>query len=159
MDAEAGIHIRLADAGDDDFILGLVDRFVDIELPAWRRRGETAAGSRKDVQRHVREQPAGSHLFVAEDDDGERVAFLHLQNMTDFFTGAANCHISDLVVAPGHDGKGIGKALLAYTERWARDHHCRHVTLADFPGTQRARDLYARNGFGEEHIRMVTPVR
>ena len=32
--------VRLADAGDDDFILSLVERFVAFELPAWRRRGE-----------------------------------------------------------------------------------------------------------------------
>lgn len=159
MDNQAGIHIRLADSGDDDFILGLVERFVGFELPPWRRRGETAAGIRQDLARHLRDQPAGSFLFVAEDDDGQRVGFLHLQTTTDFFTGASNCHISDLAVATGHDGKGVGGALIAYAERWAREHHCRHVTLAVFPGNARARALYAKHGFGEEMIRMAKPVK
>ncbi len=159
MEAEAGIHVRLADAGDDDFILGLVDRFVEFELPSWRRRGETAAGIRRDIQRHLSEQPAGSHLFVAEDDEGERVGFLHLQMVSDFFTGAPNCHISDLAVARGHDGKGVGSALIAYAERWAREHHCRFLTLAAFPGNTRGRELYTRHGFGEELIRMTKPLR
>lgn len=159
MDAQSGIHIRLADAGDDDFILGLVDRFVDFELPRWRRRGETAEGIRRDIARHLREQPAGSHLFVAEDDDGERVGFLHLMLMTDFFTGAQNCHISDLVTAPRHEGKGVGSALLAYSERFAREHHCRHVTLAVFEGNTRARSLYESKGYGVELLRMVKPVK
>ena len=159
MEAESGIHIRLADAGDDDFILGLVDRFVSFELPRWRRKGETAEGIRRDIARHLREQPAGSHLFVAEDDDGERVGFLHLQTVTDFFTGAQNCHISDLAVTPGHDGKGVGRALLAYSERWAREHHCRFVTLSVFEGNTRARELYAAQGYGVELLRMVKPVK
>jgi len=114
VDNQAGIHIRLADSGDDDFILGLVERFVGFELPPWRRRGETAAGIRQDLARHLRDQPAGSFLFVAEDDDGQRVGFLHLQTTTDFFTGASNCHISDLAVATGHDGKGVGSTLARF---------------------------------------------
>ncbi|UXI69404.1 GNAT family N-acetyltransferase [Tahibacter amnicola] len=159
MDTESGIHIRLADAGDDDFILSLVDRFVDFDLPRWRRRGETAEGIRRDIARHLREQPGGSHLFVAEDDDGDRVGFLHLQITTDFFTGGSNCHISDLVTAPSHDGKGVGSALIAYAERFARDHHCRFVTLAVFEGNKRARELYERRGFGTEILRMAKPVK
>lgn len=159
MDAEAGFHIRLVDAGDDDYVLSLVDRFVDFDLPRWRRKGETAAGIRRDLTRHLREQPAGSYLFVAEDDDGERVGFLHLQVVVDFFLGGNNCHISDLAVTPGHEGKGVGSALIAYAERWAREHHCRHVTLAVFPGNTRARALYERHGFGDELIRMAKPVR
>ena len=100
-----------------------------------------------------------THLFVAEDDDGERVGFLHLMLMTDFFTGAQNCHISDLATAPGHEGKGVGSALLAYSERFAREHHCRHVTLAVFEGNARARSLYESKGYGIELLRMVKPVK
>ncbi len=156
---ESAPHIRLAHADDDEFILRLADRFVAFELPAWRRRSETLNGIRDDIARHLRDLPPGSHLYVAEDEDGERLGFLHLQTQKDFFTGVLNCHISDLVIAPEHDGKGIGSALLRYAERWARDHRCRHVTLAVFPGNQRARKLYAHHGYGDETIRMVKPVR
>ena len=97
-DAAPAVHIRLTHADDDEFILGLAERFVAFELPAWRKRSETLAGIRADIARHLRDQPAGSHLFVAENDDGERCGFLHLQTQKDFFTGALNCHISDIVV-------------------------------------------------------------
>lgn len=150
--------IRLANADDDDFILGLVGRFVEFELPPWRRRGECAAGIRADVARHLAEQPPGSHMFVAED-DGARVAFLHLQTVPDWFTNVQNCHISDLAVAPGCDGRGVGRALLGFAERWAREHHCRHLTLAVFPGNERARALYERNGFGLDLLRMAKPLK
>lgn len=152
-------RVRLAHADDDEFILGLADRFVAFELPLWRKRSETLAGIRTDIARHLRDLPPASHLFVAEDDVGERLGFLHLQTQTDFFIGVLNCHISDLVVAPEHDGKGVGSALLRYADRWAKEHRCRHLTLAVFPGNERARKLYEHHGYGVETLRMAKPVK
>ena len=158
-DIRSDLLIRLAIADDDDFILGLVGRFVEFELPPWRKRGECARGIRADVERHLAEQPAGTHIFVAEDASGQRVGFLHLQTVTDYFTAAQNCHISDLAVAEGCDGRGIGRTLLAFAEDWAREHHCRHVTLAVFPGNARARALYERAGYGIDLLRMAKPLK
>jgi len=106
--SDATYLIRLAE-DDDDFILGLVPRFVDFSLPPWRRRHECIEGIRKDLSRHLDEQPANSFLFVAEDDDGEPVGFIHLQKTQDYFTGRSNCHISDIAVAPQHEGRGQGQ--------------------------------------------------
>ena len=41
--------IRLASPDDDDFIIGLVPRFVDFPLPSWRRRNECIEGIRRDL--------------------------------------------------------------------------------------------------------------
>ena len=159
MEATAGMHIRLARADDDEFILGLIDRFVDFELPPWRKRSECASGIRTDVARHLREQPAGTHIFVAEDEDAVLVGFLHLQTTADYFTHAQNCHIADLAVAPERDGQGVGSALLLFAEDWAKRHRCRHLTLAVFPGNERARALYERHGYGVDVLRMAKLVR
>lgn len=158
-DAAPSTHIRLAHADDDEFILALSERFVAFELPPWRKRTETLSGIRADIARHLRDLPAGSHLFVAENDDGERCGFLHLQTQKDFFTGALNCHISDIVVAPQFDGRGIGSAMLAHAEHWAREHRCRFVTLSVFPGNELARKLYERHGYGVELLRMTKVVK
>lgn len=157
--APIDLHIRLARADDDEFILALAERFVAFELPAWRKRSETLAGIRADIARHLRDLPAGSHLFVAEGDSGERCGFLHLQTQKDFFTGVLNCHISDIVVAPDFDGRGIGRALLDFAEHWAKEHRCRFMTLAVFPNNERARNLYERHGYGIELLRMAKPVK
>lgn len=149
--------IRLAE-DDDEFILALVPRFVDFPLPPWRRRHECIEGIRDDLLRHLEDQPANSYLFVAEA-DGERVGFIHLQRTEDFFTGRSNCHVSDLAVAPGHEDRGIGKALLAHAEAWAREHHCQLVTLAVFPGNERARALYESTGYAPDLLRLAKPVR
>ena len=149
--------IRLAE-DDDEFILALVPRFVDFTLPPWRRRHECIEGIRDDLLRHLEDQPANSYLFVAEA-DGERVGFIHLQRTEDFFTGRSNCHVSDLAVAPEHEGRGIGKALLAHAEAWAHEHHCQLVTLAVFPGNERARALYESTGYAPDLLRLAKPVR
>ncbi|BDU23055.1 GNAT family N-acetyltransferase [Dyella sp. GSA-30] len=149
--------IRLAE-DDDDFILGLVPRFVDFPLPAWRRRHECIDGIRKDLLRHLEDEPANSYLFIAEDDSGERVGFIHLQKTQDFFTGRSNCHISDLAVVTAHEGRGVAKALLEHTQEWAREHRCQLITLAVLPGNERARALYEAAGFGTDLVRMAKPV-
>jgi ribosomal protein S18 acetylase RimI-like enzyme len=150
--------IRLAE-DDDDFILALVPRFTNFTLPPWRRRHECIGGIRTDLLRHLEDQPANSFLFVAEDADGERVGFIHLQRTEDFFNGRSNCHISDLAVAPPHEGQGVGTALLTHAENWAREHHCQLVTLAVFPGNERARRLYEAAGYGLDLMRLAKPVR
>lgn len=155
---DTSLLIRLAE-DDDDFILALVPRFVDFSLPAWRRRHECIEGIRHDLLRHLDDQPANSYLFVAENADGERVGFIHLQRTADFFTGRSNCHISDLAVAPEHEGNGVGKALLAHAEAWARAHHCQLVTLAVFPGNTRARALYEATGYAPDLLRLAKPLR
>ena len=64
MDTQANIHIRLADADDDEFILGLVPRFVEgFNLPPWRRRGECAEHVRVDLARRTAER-AGQPLHL-----------------------------------------------------------------------------------------------
>lgn len=154
---DTSLLIRLAE-DDDDFILSLVPRFVDFTLPPWRRRHECIDGIRKDLLRHLEDQPANSYLFVAEDADGERAGFIHLQRTADYFTGRSNCHISDLAVAPRREGNGVGKALLAHAEGWAREHHCQLVTLAVFPGNERALALYEAAGYAADLLRLAKPV-
>jgi len=158
MDPSTSLHIRAVRAGDHASILGLVSRFVAFELPQWRDRDECAEGVRSDIARHLHDRPEGSYIFVAEVDASAFAGFLHLQTTIDFFTGALNCHISDLAVAPGMDGRGIGGRLLAFAEDWARGHGCRYITLGVFPGNMRARALYERHGYGVELLRMAKPV-
>lgn len=156
--SDSRYRIRLAEAEDEQFILDLAEHFVGFELPAWRKRNECANGIRQDLLHHLDDAPPSSFLFVAEDDDGERVGFLHLQKAKDFFTGRINCHISDIAAAPGAEGQGIGHALLDFTDDWAREHKCHLVTLAVFPGNTRAVQLYEQCGYGTDLLRLAKPV-
>ena len=151
--------VRLAeDEDDDDFILELVPRFVDFPLPPWRRRNECIEGIRANLLRQLDQGTANSFVFVAEDAEGNRVGFMHLQKTQDYFTARPNCHIADLAVAQAHEGRGVGKALLAHAEQWAREHRCQLMTLAVFPNNLRACGLYEAAGYAPDLIRMAKPV-
>lgn len=150
-------RIRLA-CDDDDFILALVPRFTGFPLPAWRERKTCIEGIRVDLQQHLEQSPANSYLFVAENAQGERLGFIHLKRTEDFFTRRSNCHIADLAVAPAHEGQGVGQALLAHAEDWAREQRCDLITLAVFPGNERARALYAAAGYATDLLRLAKPV-
>jgi ribosomal protein S18 acetylase RimI-like enzyme len=149
--------IRPATAGDDPFILGLVERFTDFELPPGRDRATTTAGIRADLERHLRELPASSHFFIAET-DGAPAGFIHLQLVDDFFGAGLLCHVSDLAIAPGQEGRGLAGRLLAFAESFARRHGCVRLTLSVFEGNARARALYERHGFGVDLLRMGKPL-
>ena len=150
--------IRPATPDDEAFILSLAPRFVSFDLPKGRRKREVVAAIRADIERALREAPPSDHFFVAEEANETPVGFLHLQVQRDFFSGARACHIADLAVAPCHEGRGVGQALLAHAERWAKVHRCKLLTLSVFPGNTRARALYERDGFAVDLLRMTRPI-
>lgn len=152
------MSIRPAVPKDEAFILSLVERFTDFPLPAGRTREELDAGIRADLERHLRERPESSRFFVIEEEEGRPAGFLHLQRVEDFFGGGPHCHVSDLAIAPGHEGRGLAGRLLAHAEAFGRAHGCRRLTLSVFPGNARARALYERAGFGVDLLRMGKPL-
>ncbi len=153
------LHFRLAEAGDESFILALAERLLSFELPAWRRHKEALANLRADLRRHLRDEPPGSYMFVAEDDSGEPAAFLHLQKGSDLLSGKPIVHVSDLAIPLEREDQGVGRALLDYAATWAREHGAAGLTLHVFPANARARALYERAGFQLDYLRMVQPLR
>lgn len=150
--------MRAAQPGDDDFILSLVPRFVDFELPPGRKRPVVADGIRRDLLKHLEEPRPGSFLLIAETDDGSAAGFLHLQMVTDPFSGKMNCHISDIALATQWDGRGLGRALLDYSEAFAREHRCERLTLGAFPGNTRALSVYQAAGYHIDMLRLAKPL-
>lgn len=151
------MSIRPATHQDDGFMLGLAERFTEFPLPQGRDHATTTDAIRADLARHLRERPGHSHFFIIEV-DGERAGFLHLQRVDDFFGAGMLCHISDLALAPGYEGRGLARRLLEHAEAFARAHGCCRLTLSVIPGNARARGLYERFGFGEDLIRMGKPL-
>lgn len=154
-----GLQIRPATGEDARFILSLVPRFVAFELPKARHKREVVATLLADLRRAMRETPASDHFFVACDANRKSVGFLRLQLQRDYFSNGRACHVSDIAVASGQDGRGIGRALLAHAETWARANHCKLLTLSVFPANARARGLYEQAGFTTDLVRMAKPLK
>ena len=94
-------------------------------------------------------------VFVAEDEEGRPLGFVHLATATDYYTSSTTAHVADLVVAADAGGLGVGTALLEQAEEWARRGGFGLLTLNVFLANERARSLYRRFGFAEEWIRCI----
>jgi ribosomal protein S18 acetylase RimI-like enzyme len=63
------------------------------------------------------------------------------------FKARALLNVHDLAVIPKYRGRGIGRALLDFVERYARERDCCKLTLEVQDANARARGLYASFGF------------
>jgi ribosomal protein S18 acetylase RimI-like enzyme len=99
----------------------------------------------------------GAEAFVATI-EGEPCGLVSFYPDKDHFTGHPRAYVDNLVVAEECERKGVGRALLAYVERRARDHGCREVVLDVFAVNRGAIAFYERQGYGPDHIRMAKPL-
>lgn len=149
------MRIRAFRPGDRDFILGLAPRLTEFGDVPGRDRAAMNARDR-EVLEHAMDVPSSdTALFVAEDNDGRPVGFIHLTTADDYYTNNMTAHIADVIVAREAGGQGIGSALIAYGEQWARDRGFDMLTLNVFMANREARELYARLGFQQEWIRCI----
>ena len=87
-------------------------------------------------QRIGRIVAAGGHYLVAaEEADGSLAAFLHVYGRA-ALEKPPEAVVQALVVRDSLRGKGVGRAMMALAERWARDAGYRYVSL----GSQVSRD-------------------
>jgi GNAT superfamily N-acetyltransferase len=98
-------------------------------------------------------------LFIAEDEAGRAIGFVHLTTAEDYYSASLTAHVADVVVTPAAGGRGVGSALIAHAEKWARDRGFSMLTLNVFCANRHARDLYARLGFREEWIRCIKSLK
>ena len=99
----------------------------------------------------------GAQAFVATI-DGQACGVISFYPDRDYFTDHPRAYVDNLVVAQESEGKGVGRSLLDFVERWARDHGYREVVLDVFAGNQRAIAFYERQGYRPDHIRMAKPL-
>jgi len=151
----AGVRIRGARPDDREFILGLVPELVRFDSPPpWQDVGEMTVVDVRVISKALEGRPPGATVLVAEDAVGQPVGFIHLSEEKDYYGGRCG-HVADLVVAPWARGRGVGTALLAAGERWARERGYSMLTLNVFVGNVKARRLYEAEGFQPYTVRHV----
>ncbi|CAN5546409.1 GNAT family N-acetyltransferase [soil metagenome] len=155
MNIDSNIQIRPASIGDKEFVISLVPRLVEFSPQSWRDAAQMTATDSQILSDKLLNQPSGTAIFIAEDSDGAALGFIHLQTGTDYYNGEAHGHISDVIVAPEGEGRGIGSLLIAKGEEWARSNGYRWLTLSVFAQNLRAREVYKRLGYGEDIMKYV----
>lgn len=147
------ISVRSFNSQDKEFILSLVSRFSEFELPEWRQRDEIDNANRLALIKAMEQLEPESAIFVAEDETAGPVGFIHLQTRIDYFSGEKQGHISDISVDSSFESQGIGRLLLNTADNWSRDQGYALLTLFVFAGNTHAQQVYEKNGFAQDIIR------
>ena len=151
------ITIRLATLQDEGTLTALAWRLTVFPLPAWRKPEHIADADHREMMAAIRAGSATSEVFIAER-DGSAVGCLHILEDVDFF-GARHAHISVVATSADAEGSGVGRALMAHAETWARQRGHTLLTLNVFAANDRARRFYDRAGYAPEIMKYVKQVR
>ena len=153
------VRVRPATVADRAWILALAPRLHDFGPPPYRERGVMDGAVVASIGDALGGTRPDTAVLVAEDAAGVRLGFIHLHGARDFFTGEAHGHVSDIVVAPEAEGRGVGQALMAAAEDWARALGFRLLSLHVFDGNGRARAFYARLGYRPDIVKLIKTLR
>ena len=155
MSIYSKIRTRPAAIGDKEFIISLLPRLVEFGPPSWRDVSQMIATDTQVLSDRLLSQSPGTAIFIAEDAEGVALGFIHLQTGTDYYIREEHGHIADVVVAREGEGQGVGSALIAKGEEWARSQKYRWLTLSVFAQNLRAREIYKQQGYGEDVMKYV----
>jgi GNAT superfamily N-acetyltransferase len=130
----------------------LARRLGAIPLPPWRSPDEISDADAREMIAAVASGSSASNEVLIAERDGHAVGCLHMLTMTDFF-GREHAHISVIATSESAQGSGVGRALMAHAEAWARARGMSLLTLNVFDGNARARRLYEQSGFTPETVK------
>lgn len=132
-------------------------RLADFDVPERRDPEHLWMHDAALFRRWLEEQHRECRVHVA-DDDGAIVGLAMVSLQKEPLSHEPSAHLEALAVAPGHEGQGIGQALISAAEGDARAMGARSMTLHVFAQNTRARALYERAGFDGELLRYIKPL-
>ena len=154
--SRTSIRVRPFTSGDRAAVLGLAPRLV-VGIAPWRSREGMLAAARRWLAGSIDGIGTDAAVLVAEDGNGRVIGLVGVSRQV-HFTGAPEAYVGELAVAEGEEGRGVGQALMASAERWAREHDLGLLTLETGAANTRARGFYARLGYREESVRLAKVV-
>lgn len=151
------IVVRVCVPADHDAVIALAPRLATGIAP-WRQHEAFIAAAHRWMVASVQATSPDHAAFIAEDADHRCIAFVSVARET-HFTGEAQAYIGELVVAEDAEGQGVGQALVAAAEAWARAHEYRIIALDTGAANDRARAFYAQLGYAEESVKLAKLLR
>ena len=149
------LHIRPATSDDIEFVVALLPRRVEFGPPDRRDPGLMMATDREVLTDAIGKPLPATEVLIVQGGSGERLGFIHLTTLTDYYTRQPHGHIADLVVAPEGEGKGIARVLMKAGEAWATRQGFEWITLSVFAQNTHAREVYEGLGYGQDVMRYV----
>ena len=147
------MRIRRYEPRDREAALGLAPRLT-IGVAAWRDPAAVLAAVHGWVHDAITSTAQDHAVFVAEGPSGRLIGLVSVGQCT-HFSGGIDGYVGELVVAADCEGRGVGRALMASAERWARERGLERVTLETGAANSRARAVYGQLGYVEEEVRLT----
>jgi GNAT superfamily N-acetyltransferase len=147
------IRVRPYVSADREFVLSLAPRLA-IGIAPWRDPQKMIVTARDWITGSIEKHGQKTMVFVAEDEQGERLGFATVSHNT-HFTGEGQAYIGELATSEAAEGRGVGKALAQACEQWARDQGYRILSLATGAANERALGFYRHMGYLDEDVTLV----
>lgn len=139
--------------GDREFVLSLAPRLA-IGIPPWRDPQKMTSTAEGWLAGSIAQHGEKTMVFVAEDEQGERLGFATVSHST-HFTGEGQAYIGELATSETAQGRGAGKALVQACEQWARAQGYRILSLATGAANERALGFYRYLGYLHEDVTLI----
>ncbi len=110
-----------------------------------------------EVERRIRELPAGDAVLVAVD-EGRVCGWCHVYRSHSLIVGQ-RAEIAGLAVDPGHQGGGVGGALLRHAEEWAAGNGIEVVHLRSGSERGAAHEFYRKQGYSSVKTQLALSKR
>lgn len=146
-------RIRDAIAGDRAPLVALLPRLAAFDLPPDRQPEDLWRGDGALLERHLRGEAPECFCLVAVDEADAPLGVALVRMQPEPLSHDPSAHLEVLALAPGAEGRGLGRALVDAAEARARERGARHMTLHVFARNTRARALYERAGYDGEMLR------
>jgi len=147
----SGFHLRLGSDRDR----ALLEQFMERTYAELFPEVSDFAHLHVTVERYFSPQ---TPLWWVLDAAATPIACLWAGSAVVQVSGDRYAHVFLLYVAPEQRRQGIGTALLAQVQLWARARGDRHVGLQVFAHNYEARSLYERLGFATQSLLLLKPL-
>jgi len=134
------LNLRFAEETDVEIILGLIRGLADYERLSHEVRADA-----KTLRRSLFGARQVAEVVIAEV-DGTPVGFALFFHNFSTFLGLPGIYIEDLYIEPAWRGIGIGRALLSYVARLAKERGCGRLEWAVLDWNEPAITFYRKLG-------------
>ena len=135
-----GIGIRPATEADVPLILSFIK-----ELAEYERLAHEVSATEDLLRESLFGESPGAEVVIGEH-DGEPAGFALFFHSFSTFLGRPGIYLEDLYVKPGFRGRGIGRAILAYLARLAKERDCGRLEWSVLDWNDPAINLYRSVG-------------